>query len=971
MKRILTQLVLGLAFTFLLGIGYAQAQTVVSGKVTDETGGGLPGVNIAIKGTITGTITDGSGSFKLSVNVAPPFTLVVSSVGYAAQELEITGNRSDIDVKLAEQTILGQEIVVSASRVEESVMRAPVTIEKMDILAIQQAPTADFFDSVARLKGVQSTSGSMTFNSINTRGFATIANVRFVQLVDGMDTSAPLLNFPTGNIVGLSELDIESFELVPGAGSALYGPNAFNGIMLMNGKNAFEYQGLSAQMKVGVTSANTAIGQGSIPHGNNHYLNGAIRYAKAFNNKFAFKVNFAYLGAQDWRANDYTTFRTTATDINRTNNPTLGAPNFDGMNMYGDETNIPFAALGADSRTALVNGVSAQLAPLFAPAFGGNTALAQATIAARLPAIFTPVSVNRTGLREQDIVDNQNARNIKADVGLYYRINDRLELSYNYRIGAGSSIYQGGERYALRDFSIQFHRLQLKGNNFFVRAYMTQTDDGDSYNLSALGGFANEAFSPTSTVWLPTYLGTYAGAILQQNPAILADGSIVPNATQIATAHGAARARADLNRPAPGSAAFNQVMETVRAGLFRKGGAGFIDNSRLYHAEFNYNFTEALNKAVELQVGGNFRRYDLFSNGTVFNEDPEGDGTNSRITIDEFGGYVQAAKSFVDDRLKLSASVRYDKNQNFEGQFSPRASLVYSAGADKQHNFRASFQRGFRNPDTQAQFILFPSSTGTLLGGAERNAAAFGVYNGGAWSLSSVQAFLASGGTNPALLQTIDLKYVQPEVVRVVEVGYKGLFANKLMVDASFYYNSYKNFIAGQTVAAKNGGNVGGFAWQPFGLFRPATNADVPVKSWGVGLGLNYKLYKNYILSGNYSWADFDADLSANPDFEIGFNTPRNKFNVGLSNREVVKNVGFDVSYRWQQAFRWQSSFAHGDIPSFGVVDAQVSYKSKSLKSIFKLGASNLFGKDYITNAGGPFIGKMYYIGITFDEFLK
>jgi outer membrane receptor protein involved in Fe transport len=883
--------------------------------------------------------------------------------------MEITASTKDINVKLEDQTILGQEVVVSASRVEESVMRAPVTIEKMDILAIQQAPTADFFDAVARLKGVQSTSSSMTFNAINTRGFATIANVRFVQLVDGMDTSAPLLNFPTGNIVGMSELDIESFELVPGAASALYGPNAFNGIMLMNGKNPFEYQGLSAQAKVGVTQSNTA-GPNATAHGSNPYFNAAIRYAKAFNNKFAFKVNFSYLKAEDWRANDYTSFRTTAPNFGRTDNPTLGSPNFDGMNLYGDETNIPFLGLPAASQGALVGGISQQLAPLFAPAFGGNTAQAQAAIAARLPSLFAPLSLNRTGFREEDLVDNFDAKTIKGDLGLYYRINDRLELSYNYRIGAGSSVYQGAERYALRDFSIQFHRLQLKGNNFFVRAYMTQTDDGDSYNLAAMGGFVNERLRATGTQWLPTYLGTYAGALLQQ-PGVLAGG--VPNAQQIAGAHGAARTAANNGIPAVGSAQFNTIVEQVRKDLFKRNpaGAGFVDNSRLFHAEFNYNLTSALKEAIELQVGGNVRRYDLFSDGTVFNEDPDGDGKNERITIDEFGAYVQAAKSLADDRLKITASVRFDKNENFEGQFSPRASIVYSAGETKQHNFRASFQRGFRNPDTQAQFIYFPSSAGNLLGSAERNAAPFGIHNGGAWSLASVRQFIGSGGTNPALLQTVNLRYVQPEVVRVVEVGYKGLFGKNFMVDANFYYNSYKDFIAGQTVAAKAAGSVGTITWGQFGLFRPAVNADVPVKSWGVGLGINYKFYKGFIFNGNYSWADYDADLAAGSEFEVGFNTPRNKFTIGVNNREVVKNLGFDISYRWQQEFKWESSFAHAIIPTFGVIDAQINYKVKSIKSMFKLGASNLFGKDYITNGGGPWVGKMYYIGITFDEFLR
>ena len=73
----------------------------------------------------------------------------------------------------------------------------------------------------------------MTFQSVNTRGFATFANTRFVQLVDGMDNSTPALNFPIGNLVGMNEVDVQSVELLPGAASALYGANAFNGILFM------------------------------------------------------------------------------------------------------------------------------------------------------------------------------------------------------------------------------------------------------------------------------------------------------------------------------------------------------------------------------------------------------------------------------------------------------------------------------------------------------------------------------------------------------------------------------------------------------------------------------------------------------------------------------------------------------------------------------------------------------------------
>jgi len=215
------------------GVIGVYAQTSISGKVTDGVSGDpLAGVNIIVKGRVLGTITNTDGAFNLTVNDSPPLTLVLSFVGYRSQEIQITdANTTGLDVKMEEQTILGQEVVVSASRVEESILKSPVTVEKLDLLAIRQTPAPDFFDALANVKGVQFTSSSLNFPQINTRGFATIANVRFVQMVDGIDTQAPLLNFPTGNIVGIGELDTESMELLPGTASALYGPNAFNGVL--------------------------------------------------------------------------------------------------------------------------------------------------------------------------------------------------------------------------------------------------------------------------------------------------------------------------------------------------------------------------------------------------------------------------------------------------------------------------------------------------------------------------------------------------------------------------------------------------------------------------------------------------------------------------------------------------------------------------------------------------------------------
>lgn len=920
-----------------LGTASLMAQTTISGTIKDSgTQETLAGVNIVVKGKVIGTISDVKGQYNLKVNQAPPLTLVFSFIGFRTQELEIKdANTTGLDVVLEEESLLGQEVVVAASRVEESILKSPVTIEKMDILAIKQSAAPDFYDALANVKGVQVNSGSLNFTAVNTRGFATIANTRFVQWVDGMDTQAPLLNFPTGSIMGVGELDAESMELIPGAASALYGPNAFNGILVMKSKSPFDYQGLSAQVKAGITNSTAA--------GSDPLSQYSIRYAKAFNDKIAFKINASYFQAKDWLGNDYVTDRTNADS----KTSMVGNSNFDGLNLYGDETQI---------NTGL-------------PSVGNGSG-----------------RVTRTGFREQDLVDNRDAKTLKLDGALHYRITDKIEILYNYRFGGGSSIYQGAEKYALRDFSQQFHKIELRGDNFFLRAYQSATDAGKSYNLSALGAFMNETVNPsaptaTANGWVTEYVlarqGLFSGAPFN-----------VP-----AGSDAAARAFADRDRPLPGTPQFESLVNAVKYNFFQKapvglwtdkngvahkvaGGGSFIDNSKLNHIEGNYKFFNQI-KFAEIQVGGNFRQYDLFSNGTIFNEGPT-DGINfSRIVINEFGVYTQIAKTFAE-KIKVTGSVRYDKNENFNGQVTPRVSAVYEI--DKNNNIRASFQTGFRNPDTQAQFIYFPSSSGTLLGSTERNASRYGIHNGGAFTQTSYNSFIASGGKldangnnigSPAAspLVVADLKYVQPEQLKSVEVGYKGLLMSKLLVDLNGYYTSYTNFIGSQTVASKSATTHQGKTLPSGTLFTPYTNSTQDVTSYGVGLGLSYSLPKNYVVNGNYNYADFNATESV--DFRAGFNTPKNRFSVGVSNRKVVKNLGFNINYRYQDAFQWQSSYGLWTVPSFGVVDAQVNYKVSSLKSMFKLGATNIGGSDYRTNLGSPFVGQQYYITITFDEFLN
>ncbi len=648
------------------------AQTVISGTIKDGgTQETLAGVNIVVKGKVVGTITDSEGKYTLKVSQAPPFTLTFSFIGFHSEEKEVADANTTLDLTMNEESLLGQEVVVSASRVEESILKSPVTIEKLDIIAIKQAATPDFYDALANMKGVQVNNGSLNFTAVNTRGFATISNTRFVQWVDGMDTQAPLLNFPTGSIMGLGELDAESLELIPGAASALYGPNAFNGIMIMKSKSPFEYQGLSAQVKQGITSSNAG--------GSNPYGMYSIRYAKAINDKFAFKLNFSYMKATDWTANDYKTDRnnpSSTTDLSKT-------PNFDGLNLYGDESAIPTG----------------------------------------VPSIGT---IRRTGIQEATLLDNRNATTIKGDAALHYRISDKVELIGVYRYGGGNSLYQGQSKYALRDFNQQFYKLELKGDNFFVRTYMSATDAGKSYTMDDLGGDVNEGFNPTQREDGSGWAQVYELASQGYTPG-------VPGGN-IAAANAAARAYADRNMINPSTGAyvpsFQDTVNKIRRQFFQKKpkGASFYDNSKLWHTELYYSFKEV--KWADIIVGGNFRQYSLFSNATIFDEAPVDANNPKRIFINQYGVYTQISKTIAEE-LKVTGSLRYDKSDNFDGHFTPRLSAVYSV--NQNNNFRASFQTGFRNPDSQAQYIYFQNNPGTpiLLGGVPAVGSRYGIYNGG------------------------------------------------------------------------------------------------------------------------------------------------------------------------------------------------------------------------------------------------
>ena len=933
-------------FTLLFSV-LSFAQTTVTGTVNDESGLPLPGANVIVVGTSSGAISDFDGKFTLKVSQNPPFTIQVSSVGFETSTQEITSNNQDITVALVEGSVL-DEVVISASRTPERIFESPVTVERFGIKEIKNTASADFYGGLENLKGVDVNTNSLTFQSVNTRGFATFANTRFMQLVDGMDNSTPALNFPIGNLVGMIETDVQSVELLPGASSALYGANAFNGILFMRSKNPFDHEGISVSLKRGMTSQEAA--------GDNAYTDLGIRMAHKFNDKFAAKVNFGYLKGTDWAA-------TSEVDSDMIGGTRATNPNYNGINVYGDEvfTNI--------------KGVGEILENTIDPVTG------QPILPAGASALLPSVDVSRTGYNERDLT-NYNAESIKADWGLYYSpFENDFEISYVGKVGTGNTIYQGTNRYNIKNFFQQQHKLELRNDNFFVRGYVVSDNAGDSYDMVFTGININRAWKDDNT-----WFGEYAGTYVQQS---------LGGATN-AQAHAAARAVADIGMFMPGTpeyeAAYNRSINDPDLTT----GSKFQDESKYYHGDFNYNFSHLIDVA-DIQVGGSARQYSLNSSGTIYTD------YDGEINYSEYGVYTQVQKELdlsSSMELKLTGSVRYDKSEFFDGFFSPRLSAGLTV--NKDHNIRASIQTGFRNPTTQDLFIGLDAGRAILVGSAPSNldrwtrdydvsatGQALGqgssitqtgaaAYNN-SYTRSSVEAFGAT--SNPNALQIGNPNVVKPEQVTSIEVGYRGKFG-KTIIDFSAYHNTYEDFISQEVVLAPFYGNVSDNTVVSSGLtlsqlaiasgdyqaYSTYTNSKAPVKSYGASLGVSTKVFGNYDLGGSYTYAKLDFDRDTYPDFTTNFNTPEHKFKASFGNTEVVKNLGFNIAYRYSDDYYWEATFGNGIVPEYHVLDAQVSLKVPSFKSTFKAGATNLLGDEYFTAFGTGFIGSMYYIGWTINN---
>ncbi|TDH23223.1 TonB-dependent receptor [Segetibacter sp. 3557_3] len=878
MKKIM----LALSSCFLLIIANAQKQTI-SGRITDDDGQSLPSTSVIVKSTRQGTYTDNNGRFKLTGINSLPVTLMITSLGYVTHEEEVN-NTGELLIKLKPYIGIEPPVVLASKRVPTKILESPVSIERMGVAVLEATPSVSPYDAIANLKGVDFTTSSFTFKTPSTRGFNGSGSARVNQLLDGMDNQAPGLNFSVGNFVSATQLDVDNIELLPGASSALYGPGGMNGTILINSKNPFVYQGLSVLLKQGIMNVDKR--QRPDITGFNDW---SIRWAKVLGSRFAFKIGVQYIKAKDWLATDSSNYGR----IGDAGGVIAGSrntdPNYDGVNVYGDETTVDIKP--------------------FIPAMYQSFFPQQS------------INVSRTGYAERDIIDPVT-KNLKLSGAIHYKVTPNIEASLSGFYGTGNSVYTGSDRYSLNGIKIGQYKLELRSANWFVRGYTTQENAGQSYASTTLTRRFNEEWKP-STTWYGQYVNQFVQARL--------------TGSEERVAHERARSTADAGRPEPGSAAFNQVFDKLKAIPISQGGGLFLDRSDLWMAEGQYSFSKL--KFVELVAGANYKQYVLNSQGTIFID------TAGKIGISEVGAYAQATKKFLNNRLTLSASGRIDKNENFKGKITPRYTALVKVAED--NNIRVSYQTAYRFPTTQQQLIkLQVGSNIYLLGGLP-------------WINTLL---MPKGQTSYAIREgkvTADpyvAKEFKPETCNSFELGYRGLIEKKLLIDVYGYISNYRNFI----------GRSSFYEPQAKTIYSIVVNSENRVKTTGYGIGLNYLLAKNFTASTNF-YSDRITDVPGG--FIANFNTPKYRLNLGLSNNGFGKDkkLGFAVQYKWQDAFFFENEFGNGNIDAFSTLDAQVSYKWLKNKSQLRLGGTNILNKYYRNGFANPETGGLYYLSVRFD----
>ena len=815
-----------------------------------------------------------------------------------------------------------QDVVVLASRKPEALMAAPTSIQQVSRTMLESNASVSFFDALSFVRGVQMITPSMGFRVVNTRGFNNTTNVRFVQLVDGLDVQSPHIGSPIGNAMGPSDLDIEKVEVLPGLAATMYGMNAINGLTDFATRDPFQSAGLAFSQKTAFSIREHADKPAGL------FTESSIRYAGNITNRWAFKINLTHMHGQDWMADD-------RNDLSPNINASAGMtgadnPGADPVNGYGNES--------SNRRTMTLGGKNYVVA--------------------------------RTGYYERDVVD-YGLSNLKGDLQLKWK-NDRGGMfSYTSRVARLNNVYQRSNRFRLQDYLIMQHAIQFAKKGLSGRVYYNAEQTGHSYNLRSMAENLDR-YARQDVDWFSDYTAAFNN---------LNDGQKSP-----AMLHAGARAYADRFRLQPGTDAFNDAMKQLQRINNWDSGAALNVRAAFLQADVQWNITDrhlsALKEkwGIDLMVGSDVRQYFTQPDGNYF-INPVATKTEEDLLYKKLGAFASIQKRFRRDKWKTGFVLRADKNDYFKTYISPRLTTVWQPNTRTTYRFNMGM--GYRFPIIFEAFSNVNSGGVKRVGGLP--VMSNGIFENG-WLQSSISAFQAAvladmnrNGTSrdqairnhSALLKKNPYTYLRPEQVTTIEAGFRKIFwKGRVLLDLDAYISDYRDFIAQVNInvpVRNTPDSVAFLLYDKSGQkpYRMWTNSTSVVRNNGFSLSATYRQPGSMLFSMNVNYTTLKI-RERQDGLEDGFNTPPWTCAATLSTHEWKKSWRAGINWRWQDSFQWVSFLVSGKVPAFHTLDAFWEYRMPKQPVRIKWGANNLLNQSYRSFLGGPSVGGFYYMNLTF-----
>lgn len=932
----------------------------------------LVGAYILLMNTQLGAISDGEGNFRIilpkSINQSYSFThvLEIRLTGYENRKVTFTNHANELVIYLREDAVALDEVVISAMRMEEKIKESASTITKLNLRDIRNNPSTNTFDVATNLSSIHYTSSAFTVKTLNARAFGEVGIPRFLHRIDGMEMYAPTTGIQYGSLVGVSDLDYENIEIITGPASSLYGPNAFNGMINITGKDPFQYPGMSYRVRMGFNNLNPP----NLNHhplqtvGNNYVsLSGDrqlqplyevnTRYAHVFNPKLAAKINIGYQGGKDMIANDFRS-------VNEYDGDLQGKLGYDGINVYGDEVN----------KLLLIN----------SPIYGTKR-----------------LRMSRSGYREQDLI-SYNSRVFNLSTSVHYRPDENTTWIFQNRINYGSYIFQVGQgRYFADGALLMQNKAELQKKSYFIRLYLNTEYSDNTYDIAQLATSLNSNQKGNSDYMRQMSIA-FSGGL---NPYLKDFGlpTIEPGndieARRFADSDNTKLSEYLLNKGetklgtwmkgkeylTPGTPEFNTALAKIKSLYKTNGGARLFGKSNLLHLEGQLKLHEHIkflkDRKIDLLLGGNLRWTEADSRGQVFI-----DSMGQAISLGEGGIYIQGTGNFINRQIKIIGTLRTDKAQYFSAQLSPRLSVTFRSERLKEHFFRINFQTAFRNPTFQDRYLNIGTGyNGLALGNRRENIQSYNL-DGNIYPLANVSYasyFLWNGDTAQAkkyLGHTVNVPNLRPERISTFEIGYRGSFFEKLNIDFTFFVCRYFDLITSEMYAGPNlltnrnhtnPPSLSDIATESSTIYIIPSNINKVFNVLGVNPTINYQLNRNISLSSSYTFTRMQDTTDRIYERQYSFNTPRHRLTNQIKARNIFKRLDFVMNHRWYDGCYYLGQW----IPSYNVIDLLVSYAIPQTKFIVTFGANNLLNFYHREIYAGPSMGGVYFLQFSFDDLLN